>query len=88
MSAPALTKKGKQMSEDVTRGLPADLASVLRDPNVFVPADAPVFALVASWMAAPQTTASADLMPPSSASLVDALYEQARVTSSTTVSAG
>jgi len=76
------------MSEDVTRGLPTDLAWVLRDPNVFVPADAPVFALVASWMAAPQATASAELVPPAASSLVDALYEQARVASSTTVAAG
>ena len=56
---------------------------MLRDPNVFVPADAPVFALVASWMAAPQATASAELVPPAASSLVDALYEQEAPPSST-----
>jgi hypothetical protein len=79
---------GKQMSDDVIRGLPADLASMLRDPDVFVPADAPVFALVASWMTAPQLTASAELVPSAASSLVAALYEQTRVASSTTVAAG
>jgi hypothetical protein len=76
------------MSEDVTRGLPTDLASVLRDRDVFVAADAPVFELVASWMTAPEATASAELIPPSTVSLVDALYEQTRVASSTTVASG
>jgi hypothetical protein len=49
------------MSEDITRGLPADLASVLRDQSVVVPQDAAVFELIAAWTKAPSMTASADI---------------------------
>lgn len=47
--------------EDVTRGLPADLASVLRDQSVIVPQDAAVFELIAAWAKAPTPTASAEV---------------------------
>lgn len=46
---------------DVTRGLPADLASVLRDHSVLVPQDAAVFELVAAWAKAPTPTAGSEL---------------------------
>ena len=49
------------MSEDVTQGLPTDLASVLRDQSVIVPQDAAVFALIAAWAKAPTLTASAGI---------------------------
>lgn len=49
------------MVEDVTRGLPADLASVLRDQSVIVPQDAAVFEMIAAWTKAPTRTASAEL---------------------------
>lgn len=38
MSKVARTIRRKPMGEDVTHGLPADLASVLRDQSVIVPA--------------------------------------------------
>jgi hypothetical protein len=52
---------GVAMSEDITRGLPADLASVLRDQSVVVSQDAAVFELIAAWTKAPAMTASADI---------------------------
>ena len=45
----ALTIRREPISEDVTRGLPADLASVLHDQSVIVPQDAAVFVLIAAW---------------------------------------
>lgn len=45
--------------ENPLDGLPADLASLLRDPRVIVPQDAAVFGLIAKWMDAPSDTASA-----------------------------
>lgn len=47
-------------SEDPTAGLPADLVSALRDPNVVVPQDAALFDLLAKWKNAPSDTASAE----------------------------
>jgi hypothetical protein len=71
------------MSEDVTRGLPVDLASVLRDQSVIVPQDAVVFDLIATWAKAPTPTASADIsIDPMG--LVDALYRQTQMASATT----
>ena len=49
------------MSEDVTRGLPADLASVLRDQSVIISQDAAIFELIAAWAKAPTSTASAEV---------------------------
>lgn len=69
---------------DVTRGLPADLASVLRDQSVIVPQDAAVFELIASWAKAPTPTASAEVTIAASTSLFDALYRQTKMASSTT----
>ena len=58
----ALGGSGEPMGEaDVTRGLPTDLASVLRDQSVIVPQDAAVFELVAAWAKAPAATASAQV---------------------------
>lgn len=51
------------MSEpEVTRGLPADLVSVLRDQSVLVRQDAAVFELIAAWTKAPSPTASAHIV--------------------------
>lgn len=72
------------MSEDVTRGMPADLASLLRDQSVIVPQDAAVFELIAAWAKAPTETASAEIAAEPDMGLVDALYRQTRVASSTT----
>ncbi len=49
------------MSENSTRGLPADLAVALRDQSIIVPQDAGVFSLIAEWTNAPGVTASAEL---------------------------
>lgn len=43
------------------RGLPPDLAGVLRDQSILVPQDAAVFELIASWAKAPTNTASAHI---------------------------
>jgi hypothetical protein len=65
------------MSEgNVTRGLPADLASVLRDQSVIVPQDAAVFELVAAWAKAPTPTASADITVTPDIGLFEDLYRQ------------
>ncbi|HEY3462559.1 MAG TPA: hypothetical protein VGK62_03785 [Gaiellaceae bacterium] len=72
------------MAEDVTRGLPADLASVLRDQSVVVPQDAAVFDMVAAWAKAPSATASADLAVGPDMSLVETLYRQTDAARSTT----
>ena len=70
---------------DVTRGLPADLASVLRDQSVIVPQDAAVFELIAAWAKAPTPTASAEVtVSPDDLGLFEALYRQTRLASSTT----
>ena len=68
---------------DVTRGLPADLASVLRDQSVIVPQDAAVFDLIASWAKAPTPTASAELMISPELSLFEELYRQTTPSSTT-----
>lgn len=70
------------MAEDVIRGLPADLASVLRDQSVVVPQDAAVFDLIAAWAKAPSATASAELSV--KPDLVEALYRQTNAARSTT----
>lgn len=70
--------------QDVTRGLPADLASVLRDQSVIVPQDAAVFELIAAWAKAPTPTASAEVTVSTDASLFEALYRQTKMASSTT----
>ncbi|HEU6443739.1 MAG TPA: hypothetical protein VFL61_01640 [Gaiellaceae bacterium] len=69
---------------DVTRGLPADLASVLRDQSVIVPQDAAVFELIASWAKAPTMTASAEVTIAADTGLFEALYRQTQLASSTT----
>lgn len=68
---------------DVTRGLPADLASVLRYESVIVPQDAAVFELIAAWAKAPTTTASSDVTK-LDIDLFEALYRKTRAASSTT----
>jgi hypothetical protein len=85
MSLTAVTIKRRQMPEnDVTRALPADLASVLRDQSVIVPQDAAVFELIASWAKAPTATASAEVTLVADTGLFEALYRQTKMTSSTT----
>lgn len=51
------------MADDPTKGLPADLARVLRDQSLIVPQDASVFELIAAWQNAPSNTASAEINP-------------------------
>lgn len=68
---------------DVTRGLPADLASVLRDHSVLVPQDAAVFELVAAWAKAPTPTAGAEIALTSNLGLFEALYRQTTPSSTT-----
>ena len=70
--------------QHVTRGLPADLASVLRDQSVIVPQDAAVFELIASWAKAPTPTASAEMTVAADTGLFEALYRQTKLSSSTT----
>ncbi len=72
------------MSDDTTHSLPADLASVLRDQSVIVPQDAAVFELIAAWAKGPATTASAEITIEPDMSLVDMLYRQTQIASSTT----
>jgi hypothetical protein len=72
------------MGEDVTRGLPADLASVLRDQSIVVPQDAAVFELVAAWAKAPSATASAEISAEPDFTLVEALYRQTNAARATT----
>jgi hypothetical protein len=72
------------MSEaDATRGLPADLASVLRDQSVIVPQDAAVFELIASWAKAPTPTASAETIISPDLGMLEELYRQTTPSSST-----
>lgn len=71
---------------DVTRGLPSDLASVLRDQSVIVPQDAAVFELIAAWAKAPALTASAGLRPTPNEGLFEVLRRQGEASSSTTPS--
>lgn len=72
------------MSEDVTSGLPRDLASVLRDQSLIVRQDAAVFELMAAWAQAPVTTATAEIGVSPYVTLMDVLYAQVQVPSSTT----
>ena len=72
------------MSEDSTRGLPADLASVLRDQSVVVPQDAAVFELIAAWAKAPTGTVSAEVTAEPDLGLVDVLSRKTQMASSTT----
>ena len=69
---------------DVTRGLPTDLASVLRDQSVIIPQDAAVFELIAAWAKAPAATASAEVRVSADAGVFEALYRQSKLTSSMT----
>jgi len=69
---------------DVTRGLPADLALLLRDQSVIVPRDAVVFELIASWAKAPTPTASAETVIEADMSLFEALHRQTKAAASTT----
>ena len=64
--------------------LPTDLASVLRDQSVIIPQDAAVFELIAAWAKAPTMTASAEIAIQPDMSLVEALYRQTQIASSTT----
>jgi hypothetical protein len=68
---------------DITRGLPADLASVLRDQSVIVPQDAAVFELVAAWAKAPTPTASAEIKVSPDLGLFAELYRQTTPSSTT-----
>jgi hypothetical protein len=68
---------------DVTRGLPADLASVLRDQSVIVPQDAAVFDLIAAWAKAPTPTASAEITISPDVGLLEELYRQTTPSSTT-----
>jgi hypothetical protein len=68
---------------DVTRGLPADLASVLRDQSVIVSQDAAVFEQVAAWAKAPTPTASAEITISPDLSLFEELYRQTTPSSTT-----
>ena len=68
---------------DITRGLPADLASVLRDQSVIVPQDAAVFELIAAWAKAPTPTASAEIVLRPDIDLFDELYRQTTPSSMT-----
>lgn len=79
MSLTALTIGREPMADDVLSGLPADLASVLRDQSIVVPQDTAVFEMVAAWAKAPSTTASAELSTGRGTSLVDELYRQTAV---------
>lgn len=74
------------MREDVTRGLPGDLAAVLRDQSVIVPQDAGVFELIANWASAPASTASAAAAVPMQPDmrLVQTLCQQSKAARSTT----
>jgi hypothetical protein len=72
------------MAEDITRGLPADLASVLRNQSIIVPQDSAVFELVAAWAKAPSATASAEISVEPDLTLVEALYRQANAARATT----
>lgn len=73
------------MSEaDVTSGLPADLAALLRDHSVIVPQDAAVFELIASWAKAPTETASAEIVVSPNLALFEQVYRQSTTPSSTT----
>jgi tRNA A37 threonylcarbamoyladenosine synthetase subunit TsaC/SUA5/YrdC len=72
------------MGEDLTRGLPADLVSALRDQSIVVPQDAAVFELVAAWAKAPSATASAEISAEPDLTLVEALYRQTNAAHATT----
>lgn len=72
------------MGEDITRDMPADLVSVLRDQSVIVPQDAAVFDLIATWAKAPTATASADVTTTVDMSLVETLLHQTNPTRVTT----
>lgn len=72
------------MSEEITLGLPADLAEILRDQSVVVPQDAGVFAMIAAWTHAPATTASAEIRVTPDGDLVETMYRDSHVGSSTT----
>jgi hypothetical protein len=71
------------MSEDVTSGLPRDLASVLRDQSVVMPQDAAVFELLASWANAPAVAASSEVAI-ADADVLEAVYDDTLVGASTT----
>ena len=72
------------MSEELTRGLPVDLVSVLRDQSVIVPQDAAVFELIAAWAKAPAATATAAITIEPDITFVGAVHHQAQIASSTT----
>lgn len=75
------------MGEEVTRGLPADLASVLRDQSACGTGCVSV-EMITAWAMAPTPTASAEVSVSMDTTLVDALYRQSRMASSTTVAVG
>ncbi len=72
------------MSKGITRGLPDDLASVLRDQSVIVPQDAAVFELIAAWAKAPTPTASAEVTATPNVHLFEVLHRLTKMASSTT----
>lgn len=76
------------MTEQATKGLPSDLASVLRDQSVIVAQDTSVFETIAAWARAPSSTMSANVSLSLDTSLVDALYRQSQVAETTTVAVG
>lgn len=72
------------MGQDAARGLPAELAAVLRDQSVVVSQDAGVFELIAAWANAPSATASSTISVAPNAALIEDLYRQSQLSSSTT----
>jgi hypothetical protein len=75
------------MNEHVTSGLPMSLVSVLRDQSVIVRQDAAVFELIAAWSQAPTNTATTEIGDAPYATLMNVLYAQTRIQSSTTPAA-
>ncbi len=76
------------MSEDVRLDLPTDLSLVLTDQRVIIPQDAAVFELIAAWAKAATLTASADITAQPDLGLVEVLYRQTQMATSTTTLAG
>ena len=64
------------MTDNSMSGLPAELASVLRDQSVIVPQDAAVFDMIASWANAPTSTASAGVSEASGVEFFEGLRQQ------------
>lgn len=72
------------MHDDPTRGLPTELASLLRDQSVLVSKDAAVFELIAAWAKAPTHTLSAEVPLSEDTDLLEALARHTNAVRSTT----